>query len=317
MSSSIDPRSCRVALLCGGKSNEREISLASGKGAREALETAGFSVTDIDPANKKDLKRLIEEPFDVAFLCLHGKYGEDGTVQGLLDIVGIPYTCSGVWASALAMDKVKAKVFYEREGIPTPPSLTVSKDDKVDIQQVISSMGEKVVVKPGTEGSAIGVFIVEGAEAIEDALQKALDIDDEALIERYIKGREFTVAVLGNHEPKAMPVIEIVPKSDFYDFESKYAVGGSQHICPARIPDDVTKVMQREAENAHKALSCSGTSRTDFILEDNGDCWALETNTIPGMTATSLLPDAARAAGMTFPELCTKLIELALEEPVR
>ena len=215
------------------------------------------------------------------------------------------------------MDKVKAKVFYEREGIPTPPSLTVSKGDKVDIQQVISSMGEKVVVKPGTEGSSIGVFIVEGAEAIEDALQKALDIDDEALIERYIKGREFTVAVLGNHEPKAMPVIEIVPKSDFYDFESKYAMGGSQHICPARIPDDVTKVMQREAENAHKALSCSGTSRTDFILEDNGDCWALETNTIPGMTATSLLPDAARAAGMTFPELCTKLIELALEDPVR
>ena len=303
MSSSIDPRSCRVALLCGGKSNEREISLASGKGAREALETAGFSVTDIDPANKEDLKRLIEEPFDVAFLCLHGKYGEDGTVQGLLDIVGIPYTCSGVWSSALAMDKVKAKVFYEREGIPTPPSLTVNKGDKVDIQQVISSMGEKVVVKPGTEGSAIGVFIVEGAEAIEDALQKALDIDDEVLIERYIKGREFTVAVLGNYEPKAMPVIEIVPKSDFYDFESKYAVGGSQHICPARIPDDVTKVMQREAENAHKALSCSGTSRTDF--------------TIPGMTATSLLPDAARAAGMTFPELCTKLIELALEEPVR
>ena len=317
MSSSIDPRSCRVALLCGGKSNEREISLASGKGAREALETAGFSVTDIDPANKEDLKRLIEEPFDVAFLCLHGKYGEDGTVQGLLDIVGIPYTCSGVWSSALAMDKVKAKVFYEREGIPTPPSLTVNKGDKVDIQQVISSMGEKVVVKPGTEGSAIGVFIVEGAEAIEDALQKALDIDDEVLIERYIKGREFTVAVLGNHEPKAMPVIEIVPKSDFYDFESKYAMGGSQHICPARIPDDVTKVMQREAENAHKALSCSGTSRTDFILEDSGDCWALETNTIPGMTATSLLPDAARAAGMTFPELCTKLIELALEEPVR
>lgn len=186
MSSSIDPRSCRVALLCGGKSNEREISLASGKGAREALETAGFSVTDIDPANKEDLKRLIEEPFDVAFLCLHGKYGEDGTVQGLLDIIGIPYTCSGVWSSALAMDKVKAKVFYEREGIPTPPSLTVNKGDKVDIQQVISSMGEKVVVKPGTEGSAIGVFIVEGAEAIEEALQKALDIDDEVLIERYI-----------------------------------------------------------------------------------------------------------------------------------
>lgn len=317
MSSSIDPRSCRVALLCGGKSNEREISLASGKGAREALETAGFSVTDIDPANKEDLKRLIEEPFDVAFLCLHGKYGEDGTVQGLLDIVGIPYTCSGVWSSALAMDKVKAKVFYEREGIPTPPSLTVNKGDKVDIQQVISSMGEKVVVKPGTEGSAIGVFIVEGAEAIEEALRKR-SISMMRCLSSVISRVVNSLSLFwGTISRRLCPVIEIVPKSDFYDFESKYAVGGSQHICPARIPDDVTKVMQREAENAHKALSCSGTSRTDFILEDNGDCWALETNTIPGMTATSLLPDAARAAGMTFPELCTKLIELALEEPVR
>lgn len=317
MSSNIDPRACRVALVCGGKSNEREISLASGKGAAEALKTAGFPVEMIDPASKEDLKRLIDEPFDVAFLCLHGKYGEDGTMQGFLDLIGLPYTCSGVWASALAMDKAKAKVFYKKEGIPTPPSMTVVKGQDVDLASVVATIGEKVVVKPGTEGSAIGVFIVEGIQEIEDALNKALEIDNEVLIERYIKGREFTVAVLGNRDPKAMPVIEIVPKSDFYDFESKYAVGGSQHICPARLPEDIAAVMQREAENAHKALSCSGTSRTDFILEDNGDCWALETNTIPGMTATSLLPDAARAAGLSFPELCTKLIELALEEPVR
>lgn len=315
--SGIDPRSCRVALLAGGRSNEREISLASGDGAREALQAVGFSVVDIDPANPDDLKRLIEEHFDVAFLCLHGKYGEDGTVQGLLDIVGIPYTCSGVWSSALAMDKPKAKVFYEKAGVPTPPSITVRKGETVDVSVIVEKLGEHVVVKPGNEGSAIGVFIVEGQASIEKALSKALEIDDEVLIERYISGTELTVAVLGNEDAVALPIIEIIPKSAFYDFESKYAADGSQHICPARLPEDVARKVQNEAVKAHKALSCSGTSRSDFILEEDGSCWCLETNTIPGMTATSLLPDAARAAGMSFPDLCKKLIELALEEPVR
>ncbi len=315
--SGIDPRSCRVALLAGGRSNEREISLASGDGAREALQAAGFSVVDIDPANPDDLKRLIEEHFDVAFLCLHGKYGEDGTVQGLLDIVGIPYTCSGVWSSSLAMDKPKAKVFYEKAGVPTPPSVTVRKGETVDVSIIVEKLGEHVVVKPGNEGSAIGVFIVEGQASIEKAVSKALEIDDEVLIERYISGTELTVAVLGNEDVVALPIIEIIPKSAFYDFESKYAADGSQHICPARLPEDVARKVQNEAVKAHKALSCSGTSRSDFILEEDGSCWCLETNTIPGMTATSLLPDAARAAGMSFPDLCKKLIELALEEPVR
>ncbi len=315
--SGVDPRSCRVALLAGGKSNEREISLASGDGAREALLAADFSVVDIDPANSNDLKRLIEEHFDVAFLCLHGKYGEDGTVQGLLDIIGIPYTCSGVWSSALAMDKPKAKVFYEKSGVPTPPSVTVCKGQSVDVSSIVAQLGEHVVVKPGNEGSAIGVFIVEGKDSIKGALQKALEIDDEVLVERYISGTELTVAVLGNDDPVALPIIEIIPKSAFYDFESKYAADGSQHICPARLPLEVAEKVQKEAVKAHKALSCRGTSRSDFILEEDGSCWCLETNTIPGMTATSLLPDAAKAAGMSFPELCKKLIELALEKPVR
>ncbi len=170
------------------------------------------------------------------------------------------------------------------------------------------------MVKPATEGSAIGVFIVNGEEEIAGALKKAFEIDSEVLIERYIKGREFTVAVLGNKDAVAFPVIEIVPKSDFYDFESKYAPGGSQHICPANIPDDLASRLKDAAVAAHVALSCSGTSRSDFLMEEDGTFWVLETNTIPGMTATSLLPDAASAAGMTFPELCTKLIEFALEE---
>ncbi len=310
----LDPSQCRVALLAGGKSNEREISLASGKGAREALEAAGFPITMIDPADKNDLKKLIDEDFDVAFLCMHGKFGEDGTIQGLLDVLSIPYTCSGVWSSALAMDKSKTKVFYERNNVPTPPSLTVFKDDAVDVAEVVKKLGSSVVVKPATEGSAIGVFIVNGEEEIAGALKKAFEIDSEVLIERYIKGREFTVAVLGNKDAVAFPVIEIVPKSDFYDFESKYAPGGSQHICPANIPDDLASRLKDAAVAAHVALSCSGTSRSDFLMEEDGTFWVLETNTIPGMTATSLLPDAASAAGMTFPELCTKLIEFALEE---
>ena len=303
---------CRVALLAGGKSGEREVSLASAEGAREALEEAGYTVTPLDPADKEDLKRLIDGPFDVAFLCLHGKYGEDGTVQGLLETIGLPYIGSGVWSSALAMDKVKSKLYYEQAGIPTPPSVPLQKGDSYDVDSIVEKLGTHCVVKPGTEGSALGVFIVEGAAAIGEAIEKAFDIDSEVLVERYIKGKELTVAVIGDAEVEALPIIEIVPKSDFYDFESKYAPGGSQHLCPAPLSDETTRMVQELAVRAHRALSCEGVSRSDFILEEDGSCWTLETNTIPGMTGTSLLPDAARAAGISFPELCTRLIGYAL-----
>lgn len=312
MSDCFDPRQCRVALLTGGKSGEREVSLASGKGAQEALEEAGFIVTTLDPADKEDLKRLIDGPFDVAFLCLHGKYGEDGTVQGLLETISLPYIGSGVFASALAMDKAKAKVYYEREGIPTPPSVVLHAGDTYDVREIIEKLGEHCVVKPGTEGSALGVFIVEGEQAIADAIEKAFAIDTEVLVERYIKGKELTVAVIGNETVEALPIIEIVAKNDFYDYESKYAPGGSQHICPAPLPEETTRMVQDLAVRAHQALTCKGVSRSDFILEEDGSCWTLETNTIPGMTGTSLLPDAARAAGISFPELCTRFIRYAL-----
>lgn len=313
MSDCFDPRQCRVALLAGGKSGESEVSLASGKGAGEALEEAGFDVTYFDPAEKEDLKRLIDGPFDVAFLCLHGKYGEDGTVQGLLETIGLPYIGSGVWSSALAMDKVKAKLYYDKEGIPTPPSVSLQAGNAFDVDEIVEKLGAHCVVKPGTEGSALGVFIVEGAPAVSEAIEKVFEIDSEVLIERYIKGKELTVAVIGNETPEALPIIEIVPKSDFYDYESKYAPGGSQHICPAPLPEETTRMVQDLAVRAHKALSCEGVSRTDFILEEDGVCWTLETNTIPGMTGTSLLPDAARAAGISFPELCTRLVRYALD----
>ncbi|WP_139651398.1 D-alanine--D-alanine ligase [Raoultibacter phocaeensis] len=317
MTKTFTPHTCKVALIAGGKSGEREISLASGEGAKEALEQAGFPVTSIDPAKREDLVALIEGDFDVAFLCLHGKYGEDGTMQGMLEIIGLPYIGSDVWSSALAMDKSKSKVFYEQAGLRTPRSVTLYAADRVENEMphkaITAAVGERAVVKPATEGSALGVFIVTGEAEIAAAIEKAFEIDSEVLVETYIEGDEFTVAVIGNDEPEALPVIKIVPTNEFYDFESKYAPGGSQHLCPAPLSDEQTAEVQRMAVDAHKALGCRGVSRSDFILDSEGAFWLLETNTIPGMTGTSLLPDAGRAAGMSFPELCTKLIKLALE----
>ena len=305
MATVVEPAKYRVALLAGGTSGEREISLASGKGAGEALREAGFIVQELDPAKKDHLKTLIEEPFDVAFLCLHGKGGEDGVLQGFLETIGLPYT---------GMNKAQSKLFYQREGIPTAPYQYIKKGEGYSVQELALAMGGTCVVKPATEGSALGIYIVEGEEAIADAIERVFEIDELVVVEKYIQGTELTVAVLGNRDPFALPVIEIVPKADFYDFESKYAPGGSQHICPAPLDEEKTKQVMDAAVGAHKALQCSGVSRSDFILDENGIPWILETNTIPGMTATSLLPDAARAAGISFPELCTKLIEYAFEE---
>lgn len=310
---SINPKTCRVALLSGGTSGEREISLESGKGAKSALEEAGFTVTNIDPANKDDLKRLIDEPFDVAFLCMHGKMGEDGTLQGFLETLQIPYTCSGVQASALAMDKAKAKIMYQTYGVPTPKSKTLKKGEVVNTSALEAELGLPCVIKPATEGSALGVEIISKFEELDVAIARVFEIDDCAVAEQFVDGMEITVAVLGNDDPYALPIIQIVPQGEFYDFESKYAPGGSKHICPAPLPEELAKTIGAYAIEAHKALGCSGVSRSDFIIDKNSKPWILETNTIPGMTATSLLPDAARAYGMSFPELCIKLIEYALE----
>ena len=308
------PEDLRVALLAGGASDEREISLASGRGAGNALREAGFSVTELDPAEKKDLQNLITGNYDVAFLCMHGKMGEDGTLQGFLEMIGLPYIGSGVWSSALAMDKAKSKLFYENAGIQTPVSVTLYSPDDMSVEDILSTVGESCVVKPATEGSALGVYIVKGADEVKDAIGKAFELDSEVLVETFVKGTALTIAVLGNEQLEALPVIQIVPRNEFYDFESKYAPGGSQHLCPAPLNAEATEKVQTMAKAAHRALGCSGISRSDFIMDENGEFWILETNTLPGMTETSLLPDAARAAGIEFPELCTRLIELALEQ---
>lgn len=331
-----NPSDTKVALLAGGTSGEREISLNSAKGAMGALTEAGYNVVQLDPANKADLKRLIDEDFDVVFLALHGKGGEDGSMQGFLQTIGLPYTCSDVWGSAVSIDKTKAKVFYEHDGIPTPKSLVATREGLFDADSsveersrqaedvrknlhdqaaaITAQLGQKVAVKAATEGSSIGVFIVQGTDEVADALEEALRIDDKVLLEQFIPGREFTCVVGGSGEnAQALPVIEIVPKNDFYDIESKYAPGGCKHICPAPITEEQTAAIQKYAVMAQKALGVGGFARTDFLLDEEGNPWALETNTIPGMTATSLLPDAAEVAGISFPQLVTLMVQMAFD----
>lgn len=311
----LNPKECKVALLSGGTSGERDISIASGDGAQGALEAAGFQVTRLDPAEQADLKRLLDERFDVAFLTLHGKGGEDGTIQGMLDLLGVPYTGSGVLASATAMDKGHSKIVYADAGIPIIPGVALKKGDPVELDAIEEVVGSHCVVKPATEGSSLGIRIVQDSAELAEAIDYVFSIDDKIVIEKFVTGTETTVAVLGNERLEALPVIEIVPlAADTYDFESKYAPGGCEHIIPARLDDGISARLQDLAKQAHLALGCRGVSRTDFIVDENGDPWILETNTIPGMTATSLLPDTADVAGYTFPELCTKLVEFALEQ---
>ena len=306
----------KLVLLKGGKSGEREISLLSGDACAAALRRRGFDVVEIDPAEQGFTKKIESAKPDVVFIALHGRDGEDGCIQGMCEVVGIPYTGPGVLASALAMDKCKAKTFYIASGLPTPHSMTLLKNEDYNIKDIVGTVGEKSVVKPAHEGSALGVSIVNTPSELDDAINKAFELDDEILVERFVEGTEVTVAVLGNDNPQALPVIEIVPKEscEFYDFEAKYAAGGSTHIIPARLSDELTQNCQRIALSAHKALGCRGVSRSDLIIDASGTCWLLETNTIPGMTETSLLPDAAREVGIEFDELCELLVNFALEE---
>ncbi len=303
----------RVAVLKGGTSAEREVSLTTGAQVAGALSEKGFEVVEIDTGVEGFIQRLEIARPDVVFICLHGRFGEDGTVQGLCELLGVPYVGSGVLASALAMDKVMSKHYFRLEGIPTPDYVVLSRGDDIDFAEVVAQVGEKSVVKPANEGSAIGVTIAHDPAELPAAVGVAFQHDRNVLVERFVSGVEVTVGVLGNEHPVALPTIEIVPEHEFYDYESKYQPGMSSHIIPARIPDERRAECERLAVVAHEALGCRGMSRTDFIVTEDGETLVLETNTIPGMTPTSLLPDAARAAGIQFPDLCTRLVELALE----
>jgi len=304
-----------IALLAGGMSSEREVSLKSGDQVYEALDKEKYTVLRYDP--KTDLMKLVTDApkIDFALIILHGPYGEDGTVQGLLDCLGIPYQGSGVLGSAIAMDKVASKLLYEKAGIPTPPYLVLDGRCDPSFETITSRIGLPLVVKPARGGSSIGMSIVREPGALPEAIEKARTFGPDVLIEAYIQGTELTVAVIGNQELEALPVIEIIPdkRFTFFDYEAKYTPGATNEICPARIDETIREKAQHLAMAAHRALFCEGCSRTDMILSDE-HIHVLETNTIPGMTRTSLLPLAARTAGISFSSLMDRLIELGLDK---
>jgi len=304
-----------IALLAGGISSEREISLQSGDQVYEALDKKKFDVIRYDP--KTDLNRLVAEApsIDAALIILHGPYGEDGTVQGLLDLLDIPYQGSGVLGSAIAMNKLVSKQLYERFGLPIPPYIVIQHDDAINPEEYIERFGIPLVVKPVKGGSSVGVSIVKSKESLKNAVDEAFTYDDTVLIESYIDGIELTGGVIGNKNLEALPIIEIIPdkEHEFFDYEAKYTAGITREICPARIDEDLTVKAQTYAKMAHSSLFCKGYSRTDMILKKR-EIYIIETNTIPGMTATSLLPLAAGTAGIGFSQLLDRLIELSIEE---
>jgi D-alanine-D-alanine ligase len=310
---SIRPEDVRVALLVGGRSAEREVSLNSGRQVAAALAESGFDVVQIDAGAQDFVTELANTSADVAFICLHGRYGEDGTVQGLCELIDLPYVGSGVLASALAMDKVMSKHLFAQAGIASPAYAALRRGGPVDLAALTEALGPKTVVKPSNEGSAIGVTIAHTPDELPDAIEEAFQYDASVLVEQFVAGVEVTVGVLGNENPEALPTLEIVPEHEFYDYESKYVPGMSRHIIPARVSEDARAECSSLSIRAHIALGCRGMSRSDTIVAEDGAVYLLEVNTIPGMTPTSLLPDAARAAGMDFPGLCRRLVELALE----
>jgi D-alanine-D-alanine ligase len=301
------PEATTVAVLMGGWSAERKVSLASGEACFLALKQAGFNAVMMDAQRGRVYEMLLDLRPDVIFNALHGKWGEDGTASALFETIGIPYTHSGVLASAIAMHKEKSKTLFKEAGIPVAESKLVS----LEVAATTHPMTLPYVVKPVAEGSSVGVHIVDRTSngPVSILLEQREIFGDEVMVERFIPGRELTCAVMGD---VALGVIDIVPNVGFYDYEAKYAQGGSRHILPAEIPNDVYRKCQRYSLMAHQALGCRGVSRCDFRYDDSpgekGELILLEINTQPGMTGTSLVPELAAHAGHSFPELVTWMV---------
>ena len=304
----------KIALLAGGISSEREVSLSSGRQVYDALDKTRYDIVRYDP--KTDLPDLVAnaDDIDAALVILHGPYGEDGTIQGLLDLLDIPYQGAGVLGSAVAMNKLVAKRLYEQAGLKIPAYCLVRRGPIPESKGCVQHLGLPIVVKPVAGGSSIGMAIVKTEEELRDAVEEAFRFDQQVLLEKYLEGVEVTGGVLGNDLPEALPLIEIVPGEGhtFFNYTAKYTAGETQEICPARISDALTDQAQACAIKAHEALFCRGYSRTDMIIHQD-DIYVLETNTIPGMTATSLFPQAAAKAGLDFTRLLDRLIALSLE----
>jgi D-alanine-D-alanine ligase len=296
----------KIGVLMGGLSAEREVSLKSGAAVHKALLSQGYNTVAIDVG--RDLADVLKrEGIETAFIALHGRYGEDGCVQGLLELLQIPYTGSGVLASALAMHKLYSKQAFAASGILTAPFRCFRRGESICLPDL--PFGLPLVVKPVQEGSSVGVSIVKEENQLTAAVAMAFQYDDEILVEQYIKGQEVQVGIL---DDRPVGAIEIVPKNEFYDFEAKYTDGMAEHIFPARLEPALYEKAQEIGLAAHRALGCKGYSRVDLLVTSVDDCYVLEVNTLPGMTALSLLPEiAAKGAGLSFEELVSRIIESA------
>jgi D-alanine-D-alanine ligase len=297
----------RIGVLMGGVSPEREISLRTGQAIAKALRERGYDVYPID-VGYDIAHRLISQRIGIAFIALHGRFGEDGTIQGMLEMMRIPYTGSGVLASALSMDKIMSKRIFATQSIPTPAShvLHLGEDPSQALEKL--DFPFPIVVKPASEGSTIGITIVRDRAGLPQAIEHARRYDHRLLLEEYIQGKEITLSVL-NGQP--LPVIEIAPKGGFYDYRAKYTKGETEYIIPPRIAPKVQKEAERVGLEAYNSLGCEGCARVDMMADEKGGVFVLEVNSMPGMTETSLVPKAARFAGIDFPELVERILEKA------
>ncbi|MBZ0200648.1 MAG: D-alanine--D-alanine ligase [Ignavibacteriaceae bacterium] len=333
----MDDKKIKIALFAGGTSPERAVSKSTGAAIYKALKSLGYPTVVIDPAYGKNQPADVEQIFcekdyaeisnrnyveavnssalddiDLVFLALHGKWGEDGTVQSLLDLRGVKYTGSNVLSSSLAMDKMMSKILFQHYGIATPRWFAIDKNgvDYKSIAKIIdNSFGYPCVIKPNDQGSTVGLTICKNEDDVESAVKLAHEFANKALIEEYIDGHEMTVALLEN---KALPVLEIKPKHTLYDYECKYTNGMSEYVVPANIPQEASERLQEQALKAFHALGCTGYGRADFRMDTSFNTFCLEINTLPGMTSTSLVPKMAKAVGISFEELVEKIIKLSL-----
>jgi D-alanine-D-alanine ligase len=305
----------KLAVLRGGRSAEREVSLRSGAQVEEALRSLGHDVTGVDvDANTWDTIR--DSGFACVFNALHGRQGEDGSVQGMLELLGMPYTGSGILASALCMDKTRANSVMAGAGLHIPDYEELEVNDGVGaevVERLVSRFGLPIVIKPVREGSTIGLTIAQDADAAASGLVLAARYDRRVLVQRFQAGTEITVGVLATPEVQVLPTLEIVSDNPTYDYDAKYTAGKSHHIIPARISERAQLTSAAEAGRAFVLLGCAGMARVDIIVDAKGTPWILEVNTVPGLTEVSLLPDAARAAGIAFDQMCQRLVDHAIQ----
>jgi D-alanine-D-alanine ligase len=304
----------KVAVLRGGRSAEREVSLRSGAQVEKALRSRGHDVTGVD-VDLSTWDVLRDGDFACVFNALHGRFGEDGTIQGMLELLGLPYTGSGVLASALCMDKARANAMLEAAGLDVPPFEEVEIKEGIApdvVESLVAMYGLPLVIKPVREGSTIGLTIAQDVDQAATGLVLAARYDRRVLVQEFAKGTEITVGVIATPDVQVLPTLEIVSENPVYDYDAKYTAGKSHHIIPARIPEPAQREAADSARRAFVELGCAGMARVDIIVDGDGTPWVLEVNTVPGLTELSLLPDAARAAGIEFDELCQRLVDHAV-----